>query len=131
MRISDWSSDVCSSDLSGPEALEDDAAIAETAKRLACDFSVGNQTACASARMAYVMCGTKEEGIEKLKRLGQKAYEAMFDLPDMLTTRPRRYDPDLKTSVDSLRFTEAFYTVIGGEDGEGAVIVSHTSARVD
>ncbi len=120
-----------SASIIGPEALEDDEAIEETAKRLACDFSVGNQTACASARMVYVMCGTEDEDIEKLKALGQKAYDAMFELPEVLTTKPKRYDPDLKTSVDSLRFSEDFYTVIGGEEGEGAVIVSHTSDRVD
>lgn len=120
-----------SASIIGPEALESDAAIAETGKRLACDFSVGNQTACASARMAYVLCGTDDDGVEKLKKLGQAAYDAMFNLPDVLTTRPKRYDPDLKASVDALRFSEDFYTVIGGAEGEGAVIVSHTSDRVD
>jgi len=29
------------------------------------------------------------------------------------------------------RYSDDFYTVIGGEDGEGAVIVSHTPDRVD
>lgn len=119
-----------SASIIGAEALEDDM-IGETAKRLACDFSVGNQTACASARMVYVMCGTDDEGVERLRRLGQLAYDAMHALPEVLTTRPKRYDPELKNSVDALRFSEDFYTVIGGEKGEGAVIVSHTSDRVD
>lgn len=119
-----------SASIIGAEALEDDM-IGETAKRLACDFSVGNQTACASARMVYVMCGTDDEGVERLRRLGQLAYDAMHALPEVLTTRPKRYDPELKNSVDALRFSEDFYTVIGGEQGEGAVIVSHTSDRVD
>ena len=34
----------------------------EAANRIACDFAVGNQVACAAARMIYVMCGTDDEG---------------------------------------------------------------------
>ena len=120
-----------SASIIGPEALEDDAAIIATGKRLACDFATGNQTACASARMAYVLCGSDDDGVAKLKKLGQAAYDAMFTLPEVLTTRPKRYDADLKQHIDALRFSDDFYTVIGGKDGEGAVIVSHTSDRVD
>ena len=120
-----------SASIIGGEALETEEGIIETGKRLACDFATGNQTACAAARVVYVMCGTDDEGVEKLKRLGQAAYDAMFTLPDVLTTRPKRYDPELKSQVDALRFSDDFYTVIGGQDGEGAVIVSHTEDRVD
>lgn len=120
-----------SASIIGGDALDSEAGIQETASRLACDFSVGNQTACAAARMVYVMCGAEDDGIEKAKRLGQLTYEAMLRLPEVLTTKPKRYDPDLKQQVDMLRLTDDFYTVIGGEGGEGAVIVSHTSDRVD
>ena len=120
-----------SASIIGGDALDSEEGIIETGKRLACDFATGNQVACAAARMAYVMCGTDDAGLEKLKKLGQATYDAMFTLPDVLTTKPKRYDPDLKEKVDSLRFSDDFYTIIGGEDGEGAVIVSHTSDRVD
>ena len=115
----------------GGEALETPEMMEETANRIACDFATGNQTACSAARMIYVMCGTDEEGIEKLKTLGQLTYDAMLRLPQVLTTKPKRYNPELKSQVDMLRLSDDFYTVVGGEDDEGAVIVSHTSDRVD
>ena len=120
-----------SASIVGSEALASEAMLQEAASRIACDFAVGNQTACAAARMVYVLCGTDAQGIDKLKRLGRLAYEAMLKLPEVLSTKPKRYDPGLKSQVDALRFSEDFYTVIGGEDGEGAVIVSHTADRVD
>ena len=120
-----------SASIIGGDALDTEEGIALTGKRLACDFATGNQVACAASRMAYVMCGTDDDGIETLKKLGQATYDAMFTLPDVLTTKPKRYDPSLKEKVDSLRFSDDFYTIIGGEAGEGAVIVSHTADRVD
>ena len=120
-----------SASIVGGEALESDALIQETANRIATDVATGNQTACSACRMVYVMCGTDDEGVEKLKKLGKLTYEAMFRLPEALTTKPKAYDPALKAQVDTLRLSDDFYTVIGGEDGEGAVIVSHTSDRVE
>jgi hypothetical protein len=76
------------------------------------------------------MCGTDEDGIDKLKKLGRLTYEAMLRLPSDLSTRPKRYDPQLKSNVDVLRLQDDWYTVVGGEQGEGAVIVSHTSDPV-
>ncbi|ETI64225.1 long-chain-fatty-acyl-CoA reductase [Sphingobium sp. C100] len=115
----------------GAEALETPEQLEETASRIAVDVATGNQTACVSCRMCYVLCGTDEDGIETLKRLGQLVYEAMLRLPQDISTKPKRYDPGLKTQVDALRLNEDWYTVIGGQEGEGAVIVSHTADRVD
>lgn len=115
----------------GAAALETPELIEEAANRIACDFAVGNQVACAAARMIYVMCGTDDDGVEKLKELGRRTYDAMLRLPEVLTTKPKRYDPDLKKQVDMVRLSDDFYTVFGGQDDEGAVIVSHTSDRVD
>ncbi len=120
-----------SASIVGGEALDSPALMQEAASRIACDFAVGNQTACAAARMVYVLCGTDDDGVERLKELGRLAYEAMLKLPEVLTTKPKRYDPSLKSQVDTLRYSPDFYTVIGGEQGEGAVIVSHTADRVD
>jgi hypothetical protein len=55
----------------------------------------------------------------------------MLKLPSDLSTKPKRYDASLKSQVDTLRLNDDWYTVIGGKDGEGAVIVSHTADRVD
>lgn len=120
-----------SASIVGGEALDDEDIMEEAANRIATDVATGNQTACAACRMVYVTCGTDDEGVEKLKRLGQKTYDAMMRLPEALTTKPKRYDPELKSQVDMLRLTDDFYTVIGGEDDEGAVLVSHTPDRVD
>jgi hypothetical protein len=55
----------------------------------------------------------------------------MLRLPQALTTKPKRYDPELRRQVDTLRLSDDFYTVIGGRNDEGAVLVSHSSDRVD
>jgi len=120
-----------SASIVGGDALKTAELMEETANRIACDFAVGNQTACSAARLVYVMCGTDDPGVEMLKKLGKLTYKAMLRLPEVLTTKPKRYDPDLKAQIDTLRLADDFYTVIGGQDGEGAVIVSHTPDRVD
>jgi hypothetical protein len=120
-----------SASIVGGEALKTQELMEETANRIACDFAVGNQTACSAARMVYVMCGSDDLGVEKLKKLGKLTYKAMLRLPEVLTTKPKRYDPELKAQIDTLRLSDDFYTVIGGSDGEGAVIVSHTPDRVE
>jgi hypothetical protein len=120
-----------SASIVGGEALANEEIMQECAQRIATDVGANNQTACANCRMVYVICGTDEAGVEKLKKLGQKVYEAMLQLPSDLSTKPKRYDPALKSKVDALRLSDDWYTVVGGQDGEGAVIVSHTADRVD
>ena len=56
---------------------------------------------------------SQRESFEKLKRLGELTYKAFDRLPQALSTKPKRYDPDLKAQVDMLRLTEDFYTVYG------------------
>lgn len=119
-----------SASIVGEGALTDERLLAETAKRIAADVGAGNQTACASCRVVYVMCGTDEAGVETLKKLGRLTYEALLGLPGDLSTKPKRYDPQLKSNVDALRLNDDWYTVVGGEQGEGAVIVSHTAEPV-
>lgn len=120
-----------SASIVGAEALANDAIMQDCANRIATDVGTNNQTACASCRMVYVMCGTDDAGIEKLKRLGRMTYDAFARLPEALSTKPKRYDPDLKAQVELIRLSDDFYTVIGGKVGEGAVIVSHTPDRVE
>jgi hypothetical protein len=120
-----------SASIVGGEALQNEAMMQETANRIASDVATGNQTACSACRMVYVTCGTDEEGVEKLKKLGQLIYDAMLRLPESLTTKPKRYDPELRRNVDTLRLSDDFYTVIGGRNDEGAVLVSHSADRVE
>ncbi len=119
-----------SASIVGPEALENVEAMEDVGRRIAADFATGNQVACSASRLVYVMCGTDDEAIEKLKLLGRKAYEAMLALPPAISTKPKHYDRELKGQVDALRLSDDFYTVIGGQDDEGAVLISHTSDRV-
>jgi len=120
-----------SASILGGEALENDTIMQEAANRIATDVGANNQTACASCRMVYVMSGTDDEAIGKLQRLGKLVHAALLKLPESLSTKPKRYDPQLRSQVNTLRLSEDFFTVIGGEDDEGAVIVSHTSDRVE
>ena len=120
-----------SASIVGAEGLETEELLREAASRIATDVGTGNQTACSSCRIVYVMCGTDDDGVEALKRLGQATYDALLRLPSHLSTKPKRYNAELKSNVDALRLNDDWYTVIGGEQGEGAVIVSHTSDLVD
>ncbi|MCB2073553.1 MAG: long-chain-fatty-acyl-CoA reductase [Novosphingobium sp.] len=115
----------------GADALESSQMLEEAAARIATDVGAVNQNACASCRLVYVMCGTDDDGIATLSKLGKLVYEKMMGLPPDLSTKPKSYDPSLKADVDALRLMDDWYEVIGGEDGEGAVIVSHTPEAVD
>ena len=97
-----------SASIVGGEALENERVMQETANRIATDVATGNQTACSACRMVYVTCGTDDDGVEKLKKLGRLTYEAMLRLPEALTTKPKRYDPELRRQVDTLRLVRRF-----------------------
>ena len=60
------------------------------ANRIATDVGASNQTACSNCRMVYVTCGTDEDGIEKLKKLGKLTYEAFAKLPDGTAVKCKR-----------------------------------------
>lgn len=115
----------------GPEAFASDATLHEVAARTACDIGVANQEACASARVVYVLCGTDEAGLEKINRLGELVYEKLIGMPDYITSRPKTFDRDLAEHLDATRLDDTFYRIIGGEDREGAIIVSQFDEPVD
>jgi len=115
----------------GPEAFENEESLREVALRAACDIGVANQEACASARVIYVLCGTDPEGLRRINRLGELIYEAMQNLPEHLSTRPKSFDRELRDHLAATRLDDTFYRVIGGDANEGAVIVSQFDAAVD
>ena len=108
-----------SASIVGPEAFESDATMADVARRLACDVGTLNQEGCAYARVVYVLSGTDPEGLARLDRLGELIYEAMLDLPEAFSTKPLRFDPELRGYLDAQRLDDEWYRVIGGEDDEG------------
>jgi hypothetical protein len=112
-------------------ALSSDAELREVALRIAVDVGAGNQTACTAARVIYVVTGGTPVGLERLNRLGEWVYEELIGLPGTMSTKPKFYDSELRSHIDSLRLQDEWYTVIGGEDDEGCIIVSQLSEPVD
>jgi hypothetical protein len=120
-----------SASIIGPEAFDSEGSMREVAVRLACDVGTLNQEGCACARVVYVLSGTDEAGLAQLNRLGQMVYDAMLELPPQFSTAPRRFDPELRSYLDAQRLDDEWYRVIGGEQGEGAVVVSQLDEPVD
>jgi hypothetical protein len=92
---------------------------------------MANQEGCACARVIYVLSGTGAEGIASLNRLGEKLYAALLALPPHLSTKPKTFDRELKDHLDASRLAGEWFRVIGGEENEGAVIVSQIDEAVD
>jgi len=113
-----------SASIIGKAAFDNEANLRDAAVRLAADIGAINQKGCVCARVVYVQSGTDGEGLQRLNRFGQYVHEAMLGLPNTLSTRPRHYDQQLKAHVDALRLDDEWYKVIGGRDGEGAIICS-------
>nr|WP_314533027.1 acyl-CoA reductase [uncultured Pseudomonas sp.] len=113
-----------SASIIGQETFDSEANMREAAVRLAADIGAINQKGCVCARVVYVQSGTDEQGLERLNTFGRYVYEAMLGLPNTLSTAPKRYDQGLKAHVDALRLDDEWYRVIGGKDGEGAIICS-------
>lgn len=119
-----------SASIIGGQTFESEERMREAALRLASDIGALNQKGCVCARVVYAQSGTGDEGIAKLNDFGRMVYDALMQLPNSLSTAPKRYDPALKAEVDALRLNDDWYEVIGGLDGEGAVIVSKTPEAV-
>lgn len=113
-----------SASIIGQETFASETSMREAAVRLAADIGAINQKGCVCARVVYVQSGTDEQGLEKLNTFGQYVYDAMVGLPNTLSTTPKRYDQGLKAHVDALRLDDEWYRVIGGREGEGAIICS-------
>jgi hypothetical protein len=115
----------------GRDTFADEATMRDAALRAATDIGASNQTGCSSARVVLVESGADEAGIARLRRFGEMIYEAMLALPDNLSNKPKTFDNELRANIDGLRATPDFYEVIGGRDGEGAIIVSKLDDVVD
>jgi hypothetical protein len=115
----------------GEEAFADEAATRLVAERLARDVGANNQQGCVNARVAYVVSGTDDAGLERANRLGVLTFAALQALPPELSTPHEAFDPELKAEIDAVRLTDEDYRVFGGVTNEGAIIVSQTDAPVD
>lgn len=115
----------------GPEAFASEQTLEEVASRLACDIGVANQEACASARVVYVLCGTDAAGMANINRLGDLTYQKLMGLPEYITSKPKTFNRELAEHLDATRMDDTFYRIVGGEDLEGAIIVSQFDEPVD
>ncbi|MDT5076286.1 MAG: hypothetical protein QOJ80_923 [Mycobacterium sp.] len=115
----------------GREAFVDDETMREVARRAAVDIGVANQEGCANARVVYALSGTDPAGIANANKLGELIYDELVRLPAFISTPPPQPNRELYEHVEASRMTEDFYRVIGGEQREGAVIVSQFDSPVD
>jgi hypothetical protein len=115
----------------GPQAFDSDAALHDVATRLATDIGAINQEGCVNARVVYAASGTDEAGIARLERLAKLTYEAMLTLPASVSTRPKTGNADLVRLLTATRLNAEWYSVVGGLNGEGAVIASRLPEPVE
>jgi hypothetical protein len=115
----------------GHQAFSDDETMREVARCAAVDIGVANQEGCANARVIYVMSGTGAAGIANANKLGEMIYEELTRLPAVISTPPLYPSRELYEHVEASRMTEDFYRVIGGEQREGAIVVSQFDSAVD
>jgi hypothetical protein len=115
----------------GPEALENEQTLRETAARLAIDIGGANQAGCASSRVTFVVAGDRNDAVERVTELGRMTYDAIMALPSPFSVKPKAYSKELKSHVDALRWDDEWFEVIGGEQGEGAIIISKLPRQVD
>ena len=108
----------------GKDGFVDDDTVREAARKLAIDCGTMNQKGCVNARVAYVQTGSDDEGLELARQFGKYTYDALMQLPSHMSTKPKEINSELKSHVDAARLQDDWYYVIGGEDNEGAVIVS-------
>lgn len=114
----------------GKDAFINEQTLREAAERQAFDVGTMNQNGCVNARLSYVETGTDVEGLETAKKFGEYVYEALINMPEHMSTKPKEIDRELKSHVEAVRFQDDWYYVIGGDDDEGSVIVSLLSQKV-
>lgn len=114
----------------GPEALQDEGAMNEAARRLAADVGYLNQIGCASARLAYVRCDTDAASLAKLKSFAEKVYAEIQALPAAISSAATHMDSELAAKIEALEMLDDDYHVIGG-DKRGGVIVSLNGEQVE
>lgn len=120
-----------SSSIIGRDAFADETTMRDAAGLLALDVGGANQEGCANSRVVYADTGTDEAGVEAANRFGQYVYEAIMQLPQRISTKPKDFDLNLASELDALRLDDLYFKVIGGRDREGAVIVSQIPEPVD
>lgn len=114
----------------GAEAFESDQTMRAVARLIAQDFGTANQEACSSARVITVQSGTDKQGLAKLDKLAEYAFEALQLLSPRVSGPHPNFNSDLMDEIDAIR-KSPFYRVVGCTGNSGGVIVSHIPDPVD
>ncbi len=110
----------------GEEAFATETRMKHAAFLAAIDSSAYNQEACVTSRSHFVRTTP-----EKAAKYSSYLYHFMQEQDPAISTRPKSFPASLKENIDSLRYLTEFYDVVGGENGEGAVVTSLTGEPVD
>ena len=70
-------------------------------------------------------------GIANANKLGEMIYEELTRLPAFISTPPLYPSRELYDHVEASRLTDDWYRVIGGDQREGAIIVSQFDSAVN
>ena len=108
----------------GAEAFTDEHTMREVARRAAVDIGVANQEGCANARVIYALSGTDADGLSNANKLGEMIYQELMALPEFISTPAVYPNRELFENLETSRLVDDFYRVYGGEQREGAVVVS-------
>jgi hypothetical protein len=110
----------------GSEAFKSYEDIERVAKLTAKDAGSFNMESCGSARFHYVQA-TPVQAKEYARRL----YMHMQKQDPALSTIPKNFPTNLHDELNAARTQDDLYFVVGGEKGEGAVVVSLTGDAPD
>ena len=110
----------------GSEAFNSYEDIERVAKLTAKDAGSFNMESCGSARFHYVQA-TPVQAKEYARRL----YLHMQKQDQALSTIPKSFPTNLHDELNAARTQDDLYFVVGGEKGEGAVVVSLTGDAPD
>ncbi len=110
----------------GTLAFEDEGTMEQVARLAAKDAAIFNQESCGAARYIYVQTSP-----EQATQFGQMLYQFMQQQDKSLSTVPPTFPTELAEQIDALRIMPDWYEVIGGQEGEGAVIVDTDRLGVD
>jgi len=114
----------------GKEAFISESTMLDVAGKAAADVGYMNQGGCMNSKTLFIETGLDPNGIERANHFGKLLFDAIQNLPANLSSLHPAFNPDLRSEIEGIRYSDAF-RVIGGKGAEGAVIVSQTEEEVD
>ena len=110
----------------GEEAFRSKDEIERVARLTAKDAGSFNMESCGSARFHFVQAAA-----DQAKEYARQLYGHMQRQDPALSTIPKNFPTELRDQLEAARTQEDLYYVVGGDKGEGAVVVSLTGDKPD